>query len=161
MKGVTLTEVLVVMILTGILFLLLFDGVTIVNTYGRLVYKKLGFQVELLDGHQTLELLLEKADSIIRQDEGELLLFRPQAGATRILTDGTNLVLYRDSSSTDTIFTGLSAVRFHLQSEERQSVDSIFLSLPAGRDTLQLEYGLPPAAGFTLNNSIFNHDAEQ
>lgn len=159
LRGVTLTEILVVMVLSGILFLLLFDGLSIINTYGQLVRGKLNDKLEMLNGHRTLDLLLAKTDSI-RKEGNELLLFDSEMKTTRISVEHNRLIHYRDDGSTDTLFSRLIAIRLHFLPDDEWAVDSIFLSLPLGHDTLHLDYGLPPRSGFSLNSKSLNHDTE-
>ncbi len=159
LSGVTLTEILVVMILSGILFLFLFDGLNIINTYGQLTRGKLEGKIELLNGHHTLNLLLEKTDSI-KKEGSDLLLLNSEMEITRIITDSNLLILYRDADHMDTLFTHLKSIKSHILSDNTQSVDSIYVSLLIGRDTLLLSYGLPPNNGFNLNNKPLDYDTE-
>lgn len=159
LPGVTLTEILVVMILSGILFLFLFDGLNIINTYGQLTRGKLEGKIELLNGHHTLDLLLEKTDSI-KKEGNDLLLFNSEMKITRIITDSNLLILYRNTEHMDTLFTHLTAIKCHTLSDNTQSVDSIYLSLLVGRDTLHLNYGLAPNYGFSLNNKPLDYGTE-
>jgi len=159
-SGFTLVEMLVVMILSGILFLLLFDGLNIVNGYGRLARERLNEKSELLNGHQTLELILEKTDSI-RKDKNELLLFNSGANVAHLIIDSTRIVFYENPDQIDTLFSNLVDIKFHSLPEKPMSVDSIFLSLLIGRDTLKLNYGLSPYAGFNLENNLLNHEIKQ
>lgn len=152
-SGTTLTEMLVVMIITGILFLLIFDGLNIVNKYKRILNNKLNQKSEILNGHQVLEVLLEKTDSM-RKNENEILLFNAGVAFGHLAIDSTRILFYENEEHIDTLFTNLIDIRYHSLSEESPLIDSIFLSVPIGRDTIQLSYGLSPYSGLNLNNNL-------
>ena len=74
-KGTTLPEILIVIILSGILFLILFEGMNIVNRYNYMLKDRLIKKNELFYSHSTLELILEETDSIRKAKEDDILLF--------------------------------------------------------------------------------------
>jgi prepilin-type N-terminal cleavage/methylation domain-containing protein len=159
-NGFTLPELLVVMILSGILFLFLFDGLDIINRYGRMTRDKLNKKIELLDGHQALELILEKTDSI-RRNNNELILFNSGKNVTRLVVDSTRILLYSNSDDADTLFNNLIGIKYHSLSKDTTSIDSISLFLLMGRDTLKLDYGIPPSVELNLYHTLLNHGNKQ
>ncbi len=148
--GTTIVELLVVMIVSGILFLLLFDGLRIVQQYGRILDRKLTHKSGLLYSHQVLEILLEKTDSI-RRNGNELLFYTNRAvEAERMSIDSAYIVLYGEGFA-DTLFAGLLDVGVHPVSSHSSLIDSLFVSVRLGSDTLQLDYGLSPYSHLTRN----------
>ncbi len=148
--GTTMAELLVVMIVSGILFLLLFDGLRIVQQYGRILDRKLTAKSGLLYSHQVLETLMGKTDSICINGQ-ELLFYTGNAAeATRIGIDSTCMVLYGEGTA-DTLFAGLIDAEVHTLPSHPSGIDSIFLSVCSGRDTVRLDYGLSPYSNLTRN----------
>jgi hypothetical protein len=141
LSGTTLVELLVVMIVSGILFLLVFDGLNIVERYGRILNGKLSEKSGLLYSHQLLETLLERTDSV-RKNEHELLLYNGGIPFEKMRVDSSRSLLYTESY-TDPLFTGLVDLKLHPLSEESALIDSFYLSISIGRDTITLDYGLP------------------
>ncbi len=152
----TIAELLVVMIVSGILFLLLFDGLDIVRRYGHILDRQLSAKSGLLYSHQVLETLFERTDSI-SLNEQELLFYSSNAQeAERVYLDSACVLLCRPDY-TDTLFAGLVQVEPHGDSP---SIDSLFVYVRIGVDTVRLEYGLP-ALHHLVSNSFNDSYAEQ
>ncbi len=143
-SGTTLTELLVVMIISGILFLLLFDGLNIITKYGHLLNKQLYQKSELLNAHQTLETILETTDSI-RKNENELLLFNAGRNFGQLIVETPRIILYKEKEHVDTLFTNITNIRYHFISQGSFLLDSIYLYIVLKRDTIELNYALSPS----------------
>lgn len=147
-KGTTLVEILVVMIVSGIVFLLLFDGLNIINQYSHLVNRKINQKLDLLYGHQNLELILEQTDSI-QMENGQLLLYGTNK-LSFLTIDSTAIVLLDEDRNADTLFNNITDVHIHSLTDNKSLVDSIYLSVAINNDTIQLKYGLPINIARTL-----------
>lgn len=156
LRGTTMAELLVVMIVSGILFLLLFDGLSIVQQYGRILDKKLFEKSGLLYSHQVFEALLEKTDSI-RRNENELCLYMSEGSDIERLYMDSACILFHKTECTDTLFTGLINIELHAADSHSSLIDSLFLSVRIGKDTVRLEYGLSSIHRF-IYNEYSSHD---
>lgn len=147
-RGTTLVEILVVMIISGIVFLLLFDGLNIINQYSHLVNRKINQKLDLLYGHQNLELILEQTDSM-QMENGQLLLYGTNK-LSFLTIDSAAIVLLDEDRNADTLFNNITDVHIHSLTDNKSLVDSIYLSVAINNDTIQLKYGLPINIARTL-----------
>lgn len=141
-SGSTLPEILIVIILSGILFLLLFEGMNIINKYTLILKSRLIMKSDLFYSHSTLELIMEGTDSIRTSEEKHILLFYKtgEIKYTLSLFDKGIQVLYEDLK--DTIFTNNLGWELHATDNNRHKIDSITIIALVDNDTLNLEYGL-------------------
>lgn len=151
----TLVELLIVMIISGILFLLLFDSLDIVRRFGNKLTDKLHQQSNALYSHQIMEGLFERSDSIQRQDN-ELRFYRYGTIKAFLAVDSLHL-LVRESERTDTLFDNLYTLKSHFIEEKSLLIDSLYVAITVGRDTIQLHYGLPVCSA-TLTEKTFEDD---
>lgn len=147
-RGTTLVEILDVMIISGIVFLLLFDGLNIINQYSHVVNRKINQKLGLLYGHQNLELILEQTDSI-QMENVQLLLYGTNK-LSFLTIDSTAIVLLDEDRNADTLFNNITDVHIHSLTDNKSLVDSIYLSVAINNDTIQLKYGLPINIARTL-----------
>lgn len=151
-KGTTLPEVLIVIIISGILFLLLFDGMNIVNKYNRILRNRLIAKNDLFYSHSTLELIMEETDSIRKATEEDLLLFyrTGEVRYTLLLKHEGFQVLYKELH--DTIFINNVDWELHFIGDKKNEIDSISVITPVDNDTLTLKYGLS-SIHYSINNN--------
>ncbi|MCM1722612.1 hypothetical protein [Bacteroides ovatus] len=151
-KGTTLPEILIVIILSGLLFLILFEGMNIVNRYNSMLKDRLIKKNELFYSHSTLELIMEETDSIRKAKEDDILLFY-KAGEIRntiLLKNEGFQVLFKELQ--DTIFINNLDWEFRYIDEEKHEIDSIIVIVPIDNDTLTLKYGLSSMYHLIKNN---------
>lgn len=101
LTGSTLAETLVMMIVAGIIFLSVMDGLTL---FTRLQTQRAGMLVrngQLADNYYRLETLVSDADSIC-DEAGMLAVFRAGKGATLAVRDSALLYIVADYR--DTLF---------------------------------------------------------
>lgn len=139
LSGTTIPELLVVMIVSGILFVLVFDGLSIVQRYGKILERKFTEKSTLLYSHQVLEALLEKTDSI-RREENHLFLYKSNDIMVHRLDVDSTHILYEEAGFTDTLFTNLILVEFYPKSLTSSLIDSLSLFVRVGKDTIKLDY---------------------
>lgn len=147
----TMAELLIVMLVGGIVFLMVFEGLNIVRQYSNLINRKLMEKTILLCGHQTLEILMEHCDSI-RKNDSRIIFYSnaPDTAENCLVIDSTNILLYRGTSS-DILFPNPILVDFHFLNEETSLIDSIFIAVRSGKDTLRFDYGLSHFHDIKLN----------
>lgn len=153
LRSMTIPELLVVMIVSGIVFLLIFDGLSIIQRYGYLLDRKLTANSGLLYSHQVLGTVLDKTDSI-HWSENTLLLYISNDPVIHHLELDSSCILFRREEYTDTLFAGLTDIVLHPISPGSLWVDSLHLFIPIGKDTVILDYGIPPRVEWTLKEPI-------
>lgn len=147
--GSTLPEILIVIILSGILLLLLFEGINIIYKYNYILRNKLTIKNELFHSHSTLELIMAETDSIRVSEEEHILLFYKSGEVKHIISlyNKGFQVLYEGLN--DTIFVNNLGWKLHSIDNDLHKIDSIYITTPIDSDTLNLEYGLS-----TIHHSI-------
>ncbi|MDR0961937.1 MAG: hypothetical protein LBM62_05190 [Mediterranea sp.] len=133
-----MAELLVVMIVTGILFLLVFDGLGIIHRYNHILTERLWQKSHLLYSHQTLESLLEKSDSLCLYDH-RLWVYTDGVTRQSLAVDSTYMVLHSDETA-DTLFKGLLDLRLYPANEDTRLIDSLIIELSIRKDTIRLHY---------------------
>lgn len=144
--GSTLVELLLVMIISGVLFLLLFDSLDIIRRFGDQLTDRINQKSNLLYSHQIMEGLFEHSDSIQKQDN-QLHFYQYGASNTFLTIDSLHLLLH-ESNRVDTLFENLCHLTTHSVEENALLVDSFCITVQMGRDTIQLYYGL---FGYSVN----------
>lgn len=147
----TMAELLIVMLIGGIVFLMVFEGLNIVRQYSNLINRKLTEKTTLLLGHQTLEILMEQSDSIRKRDQRIIFYSDVSDTAENYLAiDSTNIILYRGTTS-DILFPNLVCIDYGFLNEKTDLVDSIFITVKSGKDTIRFDYGLSSLHDIKLN----------
>lgn len=142
LKANTLVELLFTMTLSGIIFLLVFDGVTIIKEFSNTVNQRIEVSQTMLYSHALMEHLVENADSIIEKDER--LLFYKGGIAADSLTRGDSFFVIETAGIPAILFEGMVDYRVFISLERPGHVDSIFINyIGTTGDSIELEYGLP------------------
>lgn len=151
-KGTTLPEILIVIILSGILFLILFEGMNIVNRYNYMLKDRLIKKNGLFYSHSTLELIMEETDSIRKAKEDDILFFYKtgEIRHTILLKNEGFQVLFKELQ--DTIFINNLDWELRYIDEEKHEIDSVIVIVPIDNDTLTLKYGLSSMYHLIKNN---------
>lgn len=147
----TVAELLIIMLVGGIVFLMAIEGLNIIRQYSNFINRKLMEKTTLLCGHQALEVLMEQSDSIRKSDE-EIIFYSDALGSIKnyLVIDSTNISLRR-GYTTDVLFPNPVYVDFCYLNEHIGLIDSIFITVKSGNDTLRFEYGLSSLHGIKLN----------
>lgn len=157
-KANTLVELLLTLVISGIIFLLVFDGVGIIKKISYTVNKRIATSQTVLSNHQLMEQLMENADSVIKRSNR--LLFYNKGIATDSVTMGESFFILDSQGRTDTLFTGYIDYRISLVLDTGQ-IDSLNVNYVVNaKDTIWLEYGLPTNRFAYLNNSGNNEDSQ-
>lgn len=152
LSGSTMIELLIVMLVTGIVFLMAFEGLGVIRQYSTLVSRKLMQKSTLLYSHQVFEALMEKSDSI-RMENQKIIFYTEASDAAEkcLVIDSTSLRLLHHESSSEVLFPEMVHISFYFSDKNRDLIDSIFITVKADRDTLKFNYGLSPFRGTKLN----------
>lgn len=150
LSGNTMIELLVVMIVSGVVFLMAFEGLDVVRKYAALLSRKLTSESTLLYSHQTLELLIAESDSI-QENNQELFFYSGNGVARRLVVAPEHSILLCQDSVADELFPQLLYADYHLLNDSTNVVDSIFVTVKLGKDTLRIDYGLLSSGSPRLN----------
>lgn len=150
LSGNTMIELLIVMIISGIVFLMAFEGLDIIRKYGALLNRRLTSESTLLYSHQTLEILITESDSI-RKNNQELFFYSDNTVTKRLIVAPERSILLCQDSVTDELFPQLLYADYHLLNDSTDLVDSIFVTVKLGKDTLRFDYGLLSSYYMRLN----------
>lgn len=105
----TLPELLVVMILSGLIFLSLFEATELIRRFSMQLTRKWGDTAEMLQAWQQLDGLISQADSVCRYNDGFQLYCHDSRFAEVILSNGLVLCDYRERR--DTLFRHVSEIQ--------------------------------------------------
>lgn len=144
LSGSTLVETLVMMLVAGIVFLSVMDGLTLFTRLQTRRAEALLTAGRQRDGYWRLEALTARADSI-RAGHGEMEIYR--GGRLSLLSLGDSVLVYAAGEFRDTLLRGVAAVRL---SGDRP--DTLEVALAQGF-TIRFAVKLPAAEVYcrTLN----------
>lgn len=155
-KASTITELLLTMIISGVIFLLVFDGVEIIKRFSHMVNNRIKVNHNALYSHQTMEYLVENADSITLRSNN-LVFYRNNSRIDSVIVDESSFKL-KSSAMPDILFEGYLGYRVTSVEGQTELIDSIFINyIVNARDTIWLEYSLPYNRYAYLNH---DHDHE-
>lgn len=141
LKASTLVELLITMVVSGIIFLLVFDGVGIIKQFSQSVNKRIEAGQTLLYSHQFMEHLMETADSVVNRDN--ILLFYTKGVVSDTLTVGDSFFVLESRGMADILFVGHAGYRI-IPIPDTSHVDSLHIHCVVNaKDTIWLEYGQP------------------
>lgn len=132
MKARTLSELLIVMILSGILLLTLFEGVVLIKRYSLTFYARREEGNTLLQGYRRLESLFFLCDSLRAAEEKVCFYQEEKKLAEARQVD--SLWVVNKEGEIDTLFRRVSAYRVEK--------DSLYLFLQIGSRKTALYFGI-------------------
>jgi hypothetical protein len=136
LRGWTLSETLVVMIIAGIVFLAVMDGMVLFGRFASRKTNEITRNMALYDGYYLLRHMAVSADGVSTTD-GHLGLCREEVAIAELFIEDSLLVARR-GTRTDTLMWGVSELGF---------TDSIHLTVyTAANDTLRITFPVTPAA---------------
>lgn len=99
LKASTLAEMMVVMIISGIIIGLLFDGVNIFRKYSNVITTHFLASNKLLTTSNHLTSLIENSDSLKQEQEQEIIIYRKGAIFSEIRLSDSLLIICNDTLS--------------------------------------------------------------
>lgn len=141
LKASTLVELLLTMIISGIIFMLVFDGVDMIKKFSRTVNKRIVSSQAMLHSHGVLEYLMENADSVIERNN-QFLFYRQGIASDTVAIDNSFFIL-ESRGVTDTLFGGYLNYRIVPSLNQTNHVDSLLIHCIVNNgDSIWLGYGL-------------------
>lgn len=135
LAGWTLSETLVMMIVAGVVFLAVMDGIVMFGRYARAKTDEITRNIRLYEGYYRLEYLVASADSVT-DNGGRLELFR-DGGVMSVLAKHDSLLTASTGHLTDTLLWGLEDMRLN-------GADSLLFTLSTSSEPLSISFGLRP-----------------
>lgn len=152
LKASTLVELLLTMIISGIIFLLVFDGVDIIKRFSNIMSRRIYANQTLLFSHQFMEHLMEHSDSVIARNN--TLLFYKGGIAPDSVTIGESSFILKTWGATDTLFTGYIAYRVSTSVKDTSHIDSLFINCVVNvGDFIWLKYGVSSNCYMHVNSA--------
>jgi len=137
LRASTLTEMLVVMILSGVVLLGVFDGLSLFDTLRRRSIDGMEEHIVRMEGLYRLETLLASTDSA-RTERGAVQLYRQGAPWRRLTIADSLLTVDLGADKRDTLLRRIADWRTVAAPTGRGLIDSLILV----RDTVELCLGL-------------------
>lgn len=119
----TLVEMLVVIIVSGVLFIALFDGVDLVKRYTNRLNRKLATGNTLLDRFQQLDYLFQSCDSV--SGTGESFQFYRDGDRQALVERQDSFLFCSRASGVDTLFWGVEKIHIVAVKDQPELVDSL------------------------------------
>ena len=130
----TLVEMLIVIIVSGILFIALFDGVNLVRRYTNRLNKTLAAGNSLLDSYQQLDHLFLSCDSVIGGPES--FCFYKSGERLVLVEHRDSLLVCTRSIGVDTLFREVEEIRIVPVRDIPVPVDSLGVRFRSRGETL-------------------------
>ena len=135
-RATSILELLVVIIISGILFLFLFEGLEILQKINHKSKTLIFERTNLMLSHQLMEGIMEQTDSI-KKEEDYLKVF--SNNGIYLIKPQPNNIVYITNGKSDTIFENLLKFNFH-QNDFNSHIDTLLISIIENKDTIVLEY---------------------
>lgn len=141
----TLVEVLILMILSGIVFLSVMDGLGLLRRFLDRTSQRIAGHTEQYAGYFRTADLAGQSDSLLAEDARSVALYRRGAVHARIaLTDSALVVRQGEQGEgADTLLRGVIRLRTVPQSEPGRRADTLIVELRTERDSV-LSIGFAP-----------------
>ena len=134
----TITEVLVVMLVSGILLLAIYEGMGTIKKYTNGLVSQLENSNELLGGMVRLEALLANADSVCRSEERYMFYGEGEPVA---VWRHDSLIIVEFPARRDTLFRSVRSLWDKtLPTSDRGRIDSLFVALELGDRSVLLGF---------------------
>ena len=124
----TLVEVLIVMIVSGILFLIMFDGVGLIQRYALRLTRGFSAEESVLENYCRLDDLFQRCDSLIA-GEREIFYFYREGVPQMILKWQDSLLWCEYSGRKDTLFRQVTGIKVKSVAPAKNRIDSLTVVL--------------------------------
>lgn len=139
-KASTIVELLVVMIIMGIIFTVLFEGMNMIKKFSNKITVEFGVTTDILLRYKYIDNLFDNADSVKFADS-EYLFFK------RNVINRVNL---------DTCFKTITKTTQIFIDEDRGLIDSLHINVLLKTDTLYLKFGVIDNPDIIFNLNVVN-----
>ncbi len=148
LQGWTLSETLVMMIVAGIVFLAVMDGIVLFNRYTQLKTEQITANMRLYEGYYHLQYLTAAADSVSAEDSS-VRLYRESA-VIADLYEKDSVLIVRMGHVTDTLMYRVSGLAL-AENTPLAEADSVKLAVgEPGGNRLELSFPIKPPVSRTI-----------
>lgn len=139
-EGTTLVEILVVITVSALLFLALFDGADLVRRLTAGLTDRLLSSYRLSDNYRRMDCLLEANDRA--ELRGERLFLYRNGEVYSVLEKRDSVIVRVYEESADTLFRSVERWRLMSHKEDFSFPDSLRVYLRVGKKNLDLPFGI-------------------
>ena len=127
----TLIEVLILMILSGVVFLSVMDGLGLLSRFLDRTSQRIAERTEQYTGYFRTVDLAGDSDSLLTENEGRLALYRRGTVHARVVLSDSVLVVYREEHGErpDTLLWGVAGLRTVPESASGAQIDTLIVEL--------------------------------
>lgn len=143
LAGWTLSETLVMMIVAGVVFLAVMDGIVMFGRYARAKTDEITRNIRLYEGYYRLEHLLAAADSV-NEYSGRLELYR-DGRVMSVLTERDSLLTSSTGFLTDTLLWGLVDMQF-------DGAEGVLFTLSTLGEPISISFNVRPPHDLSIIN---------
>ncbi len=127
-KAFTLQELLVVMIITGVIFIVVTDGFRLFGRFTATSAVTMNRSIEMLNNYSRLEALTTGCDTLYAIGDSVIEIKKGEEFSRLGLTTGAGLVL-RAGERADTLFTGVKAICLYCSRPPATPSDTLKISV--------------------------------
>lgn len=134
----TLVEVLILMILSGVVFLSVMDGLGLLSRFLDRTSQRIAERTEQYAGYFRTVDLAGDSDSLLAENEGRLALYRRGTVHARVVLSDSALVVYREEHGErpDTLLWGVAGLRTVPEPVPGARVDTLIVELYSEQDSV-------------------------
>ena len=145
LRGATMVEMLFVIILSAVIMMIVWDGVSLFGRYSTNMISRITANSTFFNDYSRLEALVSSADSIGYR-YGWIELYRPDHSATR-LNQANSSVVVTINGRTDTMFRSLSTLYPIQNDRELDRIDTLVIWIQRAKESY-LKITLAPRRQF-------------
>jgi len=127
-KAFTLQEVMVVMIITGVVFIAVMDGFRLFGRFAAIAENNINSDLEIYNNSLRLERLTEMCDTIYSNKDSLVIIEQSDSLAFLIL-DPASLIALNEGNKTDTLFSHASSIHLMRGEANHYCCDTIIISV--------------------------------
>lgn len=144
LRAFTLSELLIVMIISGIILFSAFEGISLIRRHTNRLSSQFNSGQDILTHYRLLEAIIARSDSLHTVADS-LLLYRQGNKPLVLLHRGTSFIIaYPDfPERADTLFREVSAIRTASRYAYGKRSDTLFIHLEYSGKAFTLSFTLP------------------
>lgn len=127
-KAFTLQELLVVMIITGIIFLAVMDGFRLYGKYAQMARKRMNEDIDIYNNYSRLELLAEQCDTVYSISDS-LVIIEESDSLSFLTLQPSSFIAITERNITDTLFSQVLSINIKRNEEQLHTTDTLIISV--------------------------------
>jgi prepilin-type N-terminal cleavage/methylation domain-containing protein len=127
-KAFTLQELLVVMIITGIIFLAVMDGFRLFGKYAQMAGNRMNEEIDIYNNYSRLERLTEQCDTVYSISDS-LVIIEKFDSLSLLTLQPASFITITERNLTDTLFSQVLSINIKRDKEQLNTTDTIIISV--------------------------------